>query len=176
MPRKILVFDTLTQFTVTVPDDAKITFGPAIPFPARNEQSARFQPRDNTYALRIYKGNKDNLLAVFPDVRGFRDEALEIEERPGVEDDDVEMSEVETRQTPAHRTRRRRLVSEPEPDLRRMSEPNIAVQYVPPVQYIPTGQLGGSLPPMNMTMTTNTGTSVETASAPSIFPSGHGNF
>lgn len=109
MPRKILVFDTAAQFTITIPDDAKITFGPSIPFTARQEQGQRNQyaPRDHTYSLRIYKGNKENLLAVFPDVRGFRDESLEIGE-VRMEDEQEEQAELSEREAPAPTPRRGR--------------------------------------------------------------------
>lgn len=87
--RKILVFDVDGKFTVEVPDDAKLTFGPAIPYPARAEQrSLGFNPGggDRSYSLRIYKGSKENLLAVFAGVKGFRDLSLVVD-IPEEEDD-----------------------------------------------------------------------------------------
>lgn len=68
--RKILVFDTEGKFVVEIPDDAKITFGPAIPYTARNPL---LPPGERAYSLRVYKGNKENLLAVFDKVVSFRD-------------------------------------------------------------------------------------------------------
>lgn len=78
--RKLVVLDARGWFTVSVPDDAKITFGPTVPFtpsPGRNPFAGN-ENRDRSYSLRVYKGSKENLLAVFPAVMGFRDEEIKI--------------------------------------------------------------------------------------------------
>lgn len=119
MPRKILVFDIQTQFTVTVPDKAKITFGPTIPYPARQQGVIR-TPDERGYSLRIYEGNKENLLAVFPGVTGFRDMSLEIEEHEEAAPRDLEMSETGRNTEEAPRRRRgrpsRRTAPTPQPE------------------------------------------------------------
>lgn len=62
---------------VTVPDTWKVTFGPTIPF-----SGSKYAGVDNkALALRFYEGNKENLRAVFTDVRAFRDEDIAILER-----------------------------------------------------------------------------------------------
>lgn len=76
MSKTIIVFGEKT-FKVSVPDDAKMTFGPWSP-PTGN---SRYDNSDRSLigTLRIYKGAKssDNILAVFSGVKGFRDTSLE---------------------------------------------------------------------------------------------------
>jgi len=59
-----------TEFKVIIPDNTIVTFAPAIP-PNSND---RFSG-EREYALRIYKEPKkeSNLLAVFTNIRSFRD-------------------------------------------------------------------------------------------------------
>lgn len=58
------------QFKIEIPDGAKLTFGPAIPF-GKGERYSGVSVSE--YALRIYQGSKENLIAVFTGVREFRD-------------------------------------------------------------------------------------------------------
>lgn len=70
MPRQLLVFGEKT-FKITVPDDAKITFGPWAPPPAKAAAFERTEHAKGT--LRIYQGSKENIIACFSPVSGFRD-------------------------------------------------------------------------------------------------------
>lgn len=56
---------------IVIPADAKITFGPAIPYVGKSGYGGNREPGE--YALRIYQGTKENLIAVFTGVREFRD-------------------------------------------------------------------------------------------------------
>jgi hypothetical protein len=60
---------------ITVPETWKLTFGPVVPFSGKGGSS------DGRVCLRFYEGSKDNLRAVFTDVRAFRDADMEIRER-----------------------------------------------------------------------------------------------
>jgi len=71
MPKQLLVFGEKT-FKIEVPDDAKITFGPFSP-PTRDGYA---RPERAVGTLRIYKGSKENVVAVFAGVVGFRDLSL----------------------------------------------------------------------------------------------------
>ncbi len=70
--KQLLVFGEKT-FKITIPDDAKITFGPFSP-PTKHGYSANESRAKGT--LRIYKGTKDNIVACFAGVSGFRDLSL----------------------------------------------------------------------------------------------------
>jgi len=84
--RELLVEGKKT-FRIKIPDDARVTFGPFSPPTAEkgygNEKSL-------SGTLRVYsKGTKatENILAVFTDVRGFRDQSqVEYEERVATEE------------------------------------------------------------------------------------------
>lgn len=78
MPRRLLVFGEKT-FRITVPDDAKTTFGPWSP-PKENRAYGQDTSRSGT--LRVYKGAKstENIIGVFSGITSFRDESLEYEE------------------------------------------------------------------------------------------------
>lgn len=67
--KQLLVFGEKT-FKITVPDDAKITFGPWSP-PTKERGFGSEESKRGT--LRIYQGNKENILGVFSGVMGFRD-------------------------------------------------------------------------------------------------------
>lgn len=82
MPKQLLVFGEKT-FKITVPDDAKITFGPWSPPSAGKE--AYHTPDGKRGTLRIYKTEK-NILAVFGGVMGFRDLSLEYAEEVAKEE------------------------------------------------------------------------------------------
>ena len=76
--RELLVFAEKT-FKISVPLDAKITFGPFSP-PTAGGRDNWMQSGRAAGTLRIYKGTKDNIIAVFTDVRGFRDLSLDYAE------------------------------------------------------------------------------------------------
>jgi len=69
MSRTLLVFGDKT-FKITVPDDAKITFGPWSP---PNAKADCWSDGEKRGTLRVYQGGKENILAVFAGVTGFRD-------------------------------------------------------------------------------------------------------
>lgn len=73
--RQLLVFGSKT-FKITVPDDARITFGPWSPPNAK--QRDNFDSDGKKGTLRIYKGaaKDSNILACFAHVSGFRDLSL----------------------------------------------------------------------------------------------------
>lgn len=77
MSKQLLVFGAKT-FKVTVPDDAKLTFGPWSPQTGENKYGASEKALVGT--LRIYHKTKENILAVFSGVTGFRDLSLEYAE------------------------------------------------------------------------------------------------
>jgi len=77
MPKELLVFGDKT-FKITVPDDAKITFGPFSP-PSRMT-GYNNSPERALGTLRIYQKTKDNIIAVFSGVKGFRDLSLDYSE------------------------------------------------------------------------------------------------
>jgi hypothetical protein len=83
MPRKLLVYGEKT-FRITVPDDAKITFGPWAP-PSKGPRSYEDSGR-TMGTLRIYRGTKDNIIGCFSPVKGFRDLDLGYEEQVAVEE------------------------------------------------------------------------------------------
>lgn len=79
MPRTLRVYDNDGDFVIEIPDDAKVTFGYFNPGkPEGDDFSNRRRGQDERKtALRIYT-NKDNQLAVFLGVKGFRDESLKL--------------------------------------------------------------------------------------------------
>jgi len=104
MPRIFFVKSTeRKEFRLETGTDDKITFGPAIPFPARQE--ARFtNPRSSplTYALRVYAKDGKTLRAVFPGVYEIRELGVgvtpvmpEVEEFPAMRDDEPTAEQAE---------------------------------------------------------------------------------
>lgn len=87
MSKVILVFGQ-KNFKVTVPDDAKMTFGPWSPPGDGVKQYGNVSDRALVGTLRIYQGTKasDNILAVFSGVTGFRDLSLEYAEEVAKEE------------------------------------------------------------------------------------------
>lgn len=88
--RQLLVFGDKT-FKIEIPDDAKITFGPWSP-PTRSSNNPsgadmfggpRYSP---TGTLRVYQGSKENIVALFAGVTGFRDLSLSYAEQVAVEE------------------------------------------------------------------------------------------
>jgi len=82
--KTLLVFGE-KNFKIDVPDDAKITFGPWSP-PTGSEKGYGAAERALTGTLRVYRGNKENILAVFSGVRGFRDLSLNYAEEVAKEE------------------------------------------------------------------------------------------
>ena len=62
---------------IHIPKDAKITFGPSIPGPSKNDRFGG--PRNMEYALRVYMKTKENLIAIFTGVREFREHDMPVE-------------------------------------------------------------------------------------------------
>ncbi len=73
--RQLLVYGAKT-FKISVPDEAKITFGPWSP--PRTKDSKWTEPMDTGRGgtLRVYLKSKDNIIACFSNVHGFRDLSL----------------------------------------------------------------------------------------------------
>ena len=88
--RQLLVFGEKT-FKIEIPDDAKITFGPwSPPTRSRNNPSGADMFGSPSYSstgtLRIYQGSKENIVALFAGVTGFRDLSLSYAEQVAVEE------------------------------------------------------------------------------------------
>jgi hypothetical protein len=82
MSRTILVFAD-KEFRITVEDDDKLTFGPWTP----PKEGARFENDGGKRGtLRVYRGNKENIIGVFSGVTSFREESLDYEEKIAVEE------------------------------------------------------------------------------------------
>ena len=61
------------NFKITIPEDSKITFGPWSPPSKKGE----YRPEgERVGTLRIYRKTKDNIVACFAGVTGFRDLSL----------------------------------------------------------------------------------------------------
>lgn len=73
--RQLLVFG-INTFRLTIPNDARITFGPWSPPTKHNND--RYDNESKKGTLRIYQGTEKtgNVLAVFAGVNGFRDLTL----------------------------------------------------------------------------------------------------
>lgn len=80
MTRTLLVHGKKT-FKITVPDEAKITFGPWSP-PNSSEKAYAVNEKALSGTLRVYESSnaKASVLAVFSGVSGYRDLSLEYEE------------------------------------------------------------------------------------------------
>lgn len=80
MSRELLVFGTKT-FKITIPDGAKVTFGPWSPPTADNKYADRSDKALNG-TLRIYETSKSgaSVLAVFSGVSGYRDLSIDYSE------------------------------------------------------------------------------------------------
>lgn len=63
------------EFRITIPDGAIVTFAPAIPGGSQTPRSVGYGDTGREYALRVYRApkNESNILAVFTNVRSFRD-------------------------------------------------------------------------------------------------------
>lgn len=76
MPRQILVQGDKT-FRITVPDDAKITYGPFSP----PTKGSPYGGDRSIGTLRVYLGTEKNIIACFTGVAGFRDLSLDYAEQ-----------------------------------------------------------------------------------------------
>lgn len=85
MPRELLVFGDKT-FKIGIPDDAKITFGPWSPPTGQHSGRGFGDPQHRTGTLRIYQGSKENIVACFAGVWGFRDLTLDYSEEVAKEE------------------------------------------------------------------------------------------
>ena len=88
MSRTILVEGKKT-LRVSIPDDARVTFGPWSPPTGEGKYGATEKALSGT--LRIYKGGttkaNENILAVFSGVTGFRDlNSVDVSERVATEE------------------------------------------------------------------------------------------
>lgn len=89
--RTIKVTEVDRIFTLKLKEGCRMTFGPAIPAPPRPRAGDRYAfdagPRVMEYALRIYgPGGKEDLVAVYTQVRQFRVIDLVEEDLKGTED------------------------------------------------------------------------------------------
>ena len=85
MSRVIRVFGE-KEFKLTIPDDSKITFGPWSPPGIKSSyRDGSRSERDNVGTLRVYGKTKDDILAVFGGVTGFREETLGYIEKTNIE-------------------------------------------------------------------------------------------
>lgn len=78
-PRQILVEKSDRAFIITVPEDAKTTFGPWVPPGMRSKDRSPFvgsSPADAMGTLRVYGRTEKHILGVFSGVTGFRDLSL----------------------------------------------------------------------------------------------------
>ena len=86
MSRVIRVFGE-REFKLTIPDDSKVTFGPWSPPGIKNSYREGGRTHsDNVGTLRVYGKSKDDILAVFAGVYGFREESLGYSEKVAVEE------------------------------------------------------------------------------------------
>lgn len=76
--KQLLVFGEST-FKITVPENAKITFGPWSPPTKGNNFGGDRESMKGT--LRVYQGTKDNIIACFSGVTGFRDLSMQYAEQ-----------------------------------------------------------------------------------------------
>lgn len=83
--KQLLVVCHDKTFKISVPDDAKITFGPWAPpsKAGKGWSDNRYKPNGT---LRVYQGSKDNIIACFSDVISFRDLGMEYAEQVAKEE------------------------------------------------------------------------------------------
>jgi hypothetical protein len=81
MSRTLLVFGAKT-FKITVPDEAKITFGPWSPPSSTAKTFSDPTGKSMAGTLRVYESAKagSSILAVFSNISGYRDLAIGYEE------------------------------------------------------------------------------------------------
>jgi hypothetical protein len=86
---RTLLVEGKKPLRITIPDDARVTFGPFSPPTAESKGYGNEKALVGT--LRVYDGKgaaaKQSILAVFTDVRGFRDlSSIEYEEQVATEE------------------------------------------------------------------------------------------
>lgn len=68
--RTLLVKDEGGEFKIDLPEGARVTFGPDVPFESKSNSSFHGK---RSYSLRVYAGKgNDTLIAVFAHVENFR--------------------------------------------------------------------------------------------------------
>lgn len=75
--KELLVFGASNTYKITIPAEAKVTFGPFSP-PTKFGGGGYSDTKAGT--LRIYDRSKERMLAVFSGVTGFRDLSIKYEE------------------------------------------------------------------------------------------------
>lgn len=88
MSKTLLVYGSKT-FKITVPDDARITFGPWSPPGMGGKNDPYGSPKALSGTLRIYSGgpkSTESVLAVFSGVEGYRDMSIDYSEQVAVEE------------------------------------------------------------------------------------------
>ena len=83
--RTLLVDQGATQFRLTIPDEARVTFGPWSP-PSSKRGYGGGHEYNATGTLRIYAPGKENILACYSGVTGFQDLALKVEKKIATEE------------------------------------------------------------------------------------------
>lgn len=85
MSRQLLIIGAKT-FRITIPDEAKVTFGPWSPSTGEGRYQATEKALNGT--LRVYASAKANatILGVFSGVTSFRDSSIEYEEQVAKEE------------------------------------------------------------------------------------------
>lgn len=73
--RTLLVYQGKKAFTITVPENAKTTFGPWVPPGMRGRDV--YGTGSSVGTLRVYGKTEKHVLGVFSGVTGFRDLSLE---------------------------------------------------------------------------------------------------
>lgn len=73
--RTILV-EGATTFKINIEDGDQLTFGPWSP-PGGRKDRGEWRDSDKRGTLRVYRGDKNHIIACFTDVIGFRDTSLD---------------------------------------------------------------------------------------------------
>jgi hypothetical protein len=79
---RVLLVEADKIFRITIPDDAKVTFGPFSP-PTKGRPYGSNESRGT---LRIYQGSKDNIIACFAGVSSFRELSMQYAEQVAKEE------------------------------------------------------------------------------------------
>lgn len=75
------------EFRITVPDDARMTYGPFSPPAAKGQNGGYGESAKAVGTLRVYQGEgTKNILGVWSNVTSFRDVALDFEEKVATEE------------------------------------------------------------------------------------------
>lgn len=121
--KELLVFGEKI-FRITVPDDAKITFGPwSPPKEGGRGWADGSDPGGKRGTLRIYGKNKEDIVAVFAGVQGFRDLSLKYSEQVAKEEGATIWKDDEGGYEKSHTVRRKSQWVDPVPRLPRPVKP-----------------------------------------------------